>query len=527
MPETQKYLTGALTHRLAAIDIGTNSMRLVVAEALRDGNYRVLDEEREPTRLGRSLQATGKLDAEAVESSLAALRRFRQIAEGYQIGELRAIATCAVREAGNGGLFCRRALDETGIEIKVISAEQEADLAFCSVRRNFDLKGKNVVIADIGGGSTEIVLASGSLIEAVFPTDLGAVRLSEIFGGGQSMAGEDYDRMLEAIDRRLRKKTRKLRFQPHLLIGSGGTFTSVASMLMSERNQSGLPMRGYQVSRADLLHLLDRLRKLSPKARRDVPGLNADRADIIVAGLAIIDRIMVRYDLNAMQIHSGGVRDGLILSMIEQLQGGQTAQPVDRDAALDRFARACGAEIDHGRQVARLAGQIYQQLAEPLALAAEDQPLLEAAARLQDVGYLINYDQHHKHSYHLILNSRLSGFQPHELELIANIARYHRGAEPKKKHANYKQLSDPDRARVKQMAAILRIAGGLDRSHSQQVQGVTVDATNGDVELHIFAPADPDVDLWAARRRAGLFEKVFGTALTIDWNGKNTPPKDS
>lgn len=519
MPDKQKYLTGGMSHRLAAIDIGTNSMRLVVVDALRDGSYRILDEEREATRLGRSMQATGQLAEEAIEQSLAALGRFKQIADGYNVDQLQTIATCAVREAANRDDFCRRAKEQFGLDIEVISGEKEADLAFYSVRRNFDLQGKNIVMADIGGGSTELVLASGSLVEAVFSTDLGAVRLSEIFGSGQAMLGENYDRMVEFIDRRLRKKTKKLHFQPHLLIGSGGTFTNVASMIMATKNQSGLPLRGYQVTWAELRHLLDRLRKMSPKARRNVQGLNADRADIIVAGLAIIDRIMYRYDLNTMQVHSGGVRDGMILSMIDESLGArQAAPPVDREQAVDRFALACGAELAHGRQAAKIAGQIYEQLQGPLALSPENLPLLQAAARLQDVGYLINYDQHHKHSYHLILNSRMDGFSPHELELIANVARYHRGSEPRKKHANFKQLSPLDRHAVRQMAAILRLAGGLDRSHSQQITGVVSETAPGGVELYVESPTYPDVDIWGARRRAGLFEQVFQTVLTIDWH---------
>jgi exopolyphosphatase/guanosine-5'-triphosphate,3'-diphosphate pyrophosphatase len=171
--------------------------------------------------------------------------------------------------------------------------------------------------------------------------------------------------------------------------------------------------------------------------------------------------------------------------------------------------------------VAFLAGRLFEQLAERFELKAEDRPFLEAAARLQDVGYLINYDQHHKHSYHLILNSRLAGFRPRELELIANIARYHRGAKPKLKHANFRQLSTEDQRRVEQLAAILRLAGGLDRSHSQQVKDVTVRfgsaAEPASVELWLKSDFEPEVDLWGARRRAKLFHKVFGAKLFVEW----------
>ena len=254
MEEKQFFLSPDLAYRLAAIDIGTNSVRLIVAEPLREGNYRILDEEKVPTRLGESLSKTGRLDPLAIDKSLLALKRMKQIAEGFQVTQLRTIATCAVREATNGDEFCRRAREELGIDIEVITAKQEALLAFFSVQRAFDMAGKHVAVADIGGGSTEIVLAHGNLVEAIYTTQLGAVRFSELYGPGAGMAGEDYEKLLEGIDRHLRKHTKNPVFVPHILYGSGGTFTSLASMLMEAKNQRGLPIRGYQVSRADVAH---------------------------------------------------------------------------------------------------------------------------------------------------------------------------------------------------------------------------------------------------------------------------------
>jgi exopolyphosphatase/guanosine-5'-triphosphate,3'-diphosphate pyrophosphatase len=522
MDEKQYFLSPELAHRLAAIDIGTNSIRLMVAEPLRGGDYRILDEEKESTRLGARLSQTGRLDPQAIEKSLGALRRMKQIAEGFQVSELRTIATCAVREAANGDEFCRRAKQELGLDIEVISAEQEAQFAFSSVQRAFDLTGKHVAVVDIGGGSTEIVLAFGNLIEAMYTTQLGAVRLREQFPDTNSLAG--FRELENAIDRHLRKHTKNLVFKPHLLFGSGGTFTSLAAMAMAAKEQAGLPSRGYLVSRAEVRHLLDRLRKLPLKDRASVPGLSPERADIIVAGLAIIDRVMDRFDVNLVQVHNRGVRDGLVLAMIEQLPGANRTQPLDRDAAIERLAANCGCEMAHSRHVAALAGSIFSQLADRYGLWVEDRLLLETAARLQDVGYLINYDQHHKHSYHLILHSRLQGFQPHELEIIANVARYHRGADPKRKHANFSQLSTRDQNRVRQMAAILRVAGGLDRSNTRQVTGVHVEFTRkGLITLRLDAAQYPEVDIWAALKRDELFKKIFDVDLAIEWNDPAAP----
>lgn len=518
MDEKQFVLSPEFSPRLAAVDIGTNSIRLVVAEALRDGRYRVLDDEKETARVGRLLSSTGRLDPEAVDRALEALRRMKQIAAGYQVNEVRVIGTCAIREAADGAEFCRRVRDEVGLDVHVITAEQEAHLAFLSVARSFNLEGKNVAVADIGGGSTEIVLASGTIIDDVLTTPLGAVRLTEMFAkNGQAMVGDEFPAMVDFIDRELRKRIKKTTLAPHLLIGSGGTFTALAEMVLAGKGQLGLPIRGYEVTRAEVSHLVDRLRKMTAKARRNVPGLSSDRADIIVAGVAIIDRIMQCFKVNRVQVHDRGVRDGLLLTMLDASLGRTSETPHDQEAAIERFAANCGVDLNHGRQVARLAGLIYSQLIDRYHLAAEDRPLLEAAARLQDVGYLIDYEDHHKHSYHLILHSRLAGFRPQELELIANIARYHRGSEPKKKHAHFEHLSGADQQRVRKLAAILRIAGGLDRSNSQHVQAVAVEANGRQLTMRVVAPELPEVDLWAARRRAGLFEKAFGTRLVIEW----------
>jgi exopolyphosphatase/guanosine-5'-triphosphate,3'-diphosphate pyrophosphatase len=520
--ERQIYLSADLACRLGAIDIGSNSVRLLVAEALRGGTYRILDEEREPTRLGRSASAVGRLDDESMDRTVAALRTFKEIATGYQVTRLRTIATCAVREARNGPEFCRRVREEVGLEVEVISGEREARLAFTSVQHAFDLAGRNTIVADIGGGSTEIVFATGNLIESIFSTPLGAVRLTEQFALGDCCDAPEAARGLERLDDEiaavLKKRTTKPLFAPHLLVGCGGTFTTLAELVMATRRESNGPVAGYTVSHAEVRHLLDRLRKMPLRARRSMPGMTPDRADIIVAGLSIVDALLKRFHVNTLAIHTRGVRDGLLREMIEEAAVGSGGDdPAFRDAAIERLAAACSGEVEHGRTVAALAGRIFEQLATPLDLPVGDRLLLECAARLQDVGYVINYDQHHKHSYHLIRNSRLPGLRPHDLELIANVARYHRGALPKKKHENLSRLAANDQQRVQRLAAILRIAGGLDRSRSQQVRDVLASVDDGRAVLEVVADQEPQVDIWGAERRTDLFEKVFGMKVDVRW----------
>ena len=521
--DKQIFLSADMACRLAAIDIGSNSVRLLVAEALRGGTYRILDEEREPTRLGRSVSEKGQLDDESMERTITALRTFKQIAAGYQATSLRTIATCAVREARNGPEFCRRVREQVGLEVEVISGDREARLAFSSVQNAFDLSGKNVIVADIGGGSTEVVFATGDLIESIFSTPLGAVRLTEQFALGEGAVVEtfqrDIARMEEEIALCLKKRTTRPLFAPHFLVGCGGTFTTLAELMMATKKEGDVPVAGYKVSHAEVRHLLDRLLKMPLRSRRSMAGMTPDRADIILAGLSIIDSLMKRFRVNTLMIHTRGVRDGLVREMIDDAVGTTVDDPAHRDAAIERLAAACSGELEHGRTVSLLAGRIFDQLAAPLELMAGDKLLLECAARLQDVGYVINYDQHHKHSYHLIRNSRLPGIRAHDLELIANVARYHRGAHPKRKHENLARLSLEDQSRVQRMAAILRLAGGLDRSRSQQVRDVLVRSEHDRVFIDVVADQEPLVDIWGAERRTDLFEKVFDLPVTIQWAG--------
>jgi len=528
--DKQIILSPEMTTRLGAIDIGSNSVRLIVAEALRGGNYRIIDEEREPTRLGRSVSTTGRLDDESMAKTVQALGSFRQIAAGYQVTALRTIATCAVREAANGAEFCRRVRGEVGLDVEVITAEREARLAFASVSSAIDLAGRNVVVADIGGGSTEIVYATGTLIEAIFTTPLGAVRLTEAFAVGDAVGPEAFAALEGEIASCLKKRTTRPPFAPQFLVGSGGTFTTLAELVMAAKRESDLPVAGYRVSHAEIRHLLDRLRKTPLRARRELPGMTPDRADIIIAGLSIIDGLLKRFRCNTVVVHTRGVRDGLLREMIDEALG-SAAGPADlagqREAAIERLAAVCSGEAEHGRQVAHLAGRLFEQLAAPLGLEPGDRELLQWAARLQDVGYVINYDQHHKHSYHLIRNARLPGMRPQDLELIANVARYHRGAHPKRKHENLARVSAEDQQRIQRMAAILRLAGGLDRSRSQQVRDVVARVADDGVVLEVVSDEEPQVDIWGAERRTELFEKVFGMPVKIRWAGaqKDKPAK--
>jgi exopolyphosphatase/guanosine-5'-triphosphate,3'-diphosphate pyrophosphatase len=496
--------------RIAAIDVGSNSIRLVVAEVLTSGGYRVLDEERENTRLAAALVKTGRLDPKAADTSVTVLRNFLSIANGYGVSQVRAIGTSALRDAEDGREFCDRVRKDLKLSIDVISANEEARLAFLSVARAFDISGRKVAVADIGGGSTEIVLASSGLVDEIYETRLGAVRVAEECGVTGSSTEKRVSKLRNFIDRAIKKEIGKPPFVPDMLFGTGGTFTALASIIMAQQGMAGQPMWGFRVTRAQIRHLVADLASMTLERRCKVAGLSPQRADIIVAGLAIIERIMRHLRVNVVQVHTRGVRDGLMLTMVQQTSLPPVVQAEERRAAIEEFAKNCGVDLPHARQVAKIAGSLWHQLAEPLALKPEDRELIESAALIANVGYLINFEGHHKHSYHLILNSEIPGFERRQLQILANVARYHRGTRPKRRHENFSELALEDQKRVCALAAILRLALALDRTHQQHVSEVRARVRDDGVRIVVEADRDADVDLWAAERKVDLFEKVFG-----------------
>lgn len=505
--------------RIAAIDVGSNSIRLVVAEVLPSGGYRVLDEERENTRLSAAMTKTGRLSPGAANATVRVLGNFLSIARGYGATQIRAIGTSALRDADDGPDFCDRVRRELKLPIEIISAGEEARFAFLSVARAFDISGREVAVADIGGGSTEIVLASSGLVDQVYDTRLGAVRVAEQNGVTGRVTEKQVAKLRDFVDRELKKQIGKPPFVPDMLFGTGGTFTALAAIIMAQQGQAGQPMWGFRVTRAQIRHLVADLAQMTIERRCKVPGLSPNRADIIVAGLAVIERIMRYLRVNVVQVHTRGVRDGLLLTMVQQ--GPPTSLPADeRRAAIEEFARNCGVDLPHARQVARLAGMLWEQLATPLGLNVADRELIESAALVANVGYLINFEGHHKHSYHLILNSELPGFERRQLQLLASIARYHRGASPKRKHGEFRDLSPEERERVRRLAAILRLALALDRTHQQIVTGVRTRVAARRVQITVDSQGDTDVDLWAAERKVELFEKVFDRKVRFSARGR-------
>ena len=508
--------------RLAAIDVGTNSVRLMVVEAHGASAYRVLDDEKEITRLGAGLERTGAMSRAAIAATVNAVDRFRRIAEGYRVDALRIVGTSACREATNTAELASGLRGRTGLDLEVISAEEEGRLAFQSAAHSFDLRDAPAAVIDIGGGSTEVVLSAAGAIERIASLRLGAVRTTERHGGARHARGRGYERMRKRVRRVIRRTLGAPGLSPQTVVGIGGTFTTLAAILQHREYGPRGPslwdrsIPGHEVKRSELRHVLDWLRSLSEDDLLRVPGLPPERTDIIVAGLTIAERLLKHLGANVVHVHDRGIRDGIVLGLASSLfSADPDAGRPDSMIPVRRFAETCRYEAAHSEHVARLALSIHEQLAAALGegggwASPASRRLLEAAGVLHDIGYLVNYSKHHRHGYHLIVHSGLSGLSRRELEIIGNLAFYHRQAEPSAAHPNFAALGADDRELVRRLAAILRVADGLDRTHTQQVHGVGLEVARGRARFAVRAEGDPSTDLWGAERKSGLFREAFG-----------------
>lgn len=511
-------------NRLAAVDIGTNSIRSIVIEIDTAGKYKILDDEKVLVRLGEGLNQTGNIAPAAWERALEALSRQKKIIDGYRVRSIEAVATSAVRKAANGPEFIAAIKETVGLEVEVISGEAEAELAALSAFHNFDLEGVRHLIFDIGGGSLELITALGTHIEEILSLELGAVFLTENFLKSDPVTTLEHQKLRKHIRKTLKNSfSAEERNALQCLVGSGGTITSIAAMVMATRRERYDSSHGYELLRSEVVHLLAMLVRKSDKERRATPGLNPDRSDIIIAGVTVVDEVMEFFGVNLLKVNERGIREGLILRGLQKLKllPGENQARSWRASVLE-FARSCHSDEHHCLQVAKLALEIFQALAERFGFTEKDRRLLEAAALLHDVGYFIDYSSHHKHSYHLIRHADLFGFTPRERELIANMARYHRKALPKKKHDSYIRLSPADRILVSRFGGIVRLCDGLDRRRNSVVTGLTCALSQDALVLTLAGRDDLSVELFGAQAKNDLFQVAFDLKLRIESDNGET-----
>jgi exopolyphosphatase/guanosine-5'-triphosphate,3'-diphosphate pyrophosphatase len=504
--------------RIAAIDIGSNSIRQIVADVSAGGGIQVVDEMKAAPRLAAGLVDTGILDEAAMDRAIEDIVRMATLARQLGAQRIEAVATSAVRDAANGTAFVHRVHSQTGLHVRVLDGDEEARLSFRSALAHFELGSGRAVVADIGGGSLELVLSVDGVIDRINSLPLGAVRLSERF----LPDGSTKPKALRALRREVRAQLR-----PHLpvrdwrgatLIGSGGTFTNLAGLYLTRQGIfTARSVHAARVPRGDVEHLLEMLHAMEPAERRNVQGLNPDRADIIVAGLAVVAEVMARLESRDVQVSRYGLREGLLLEAARVRP--VIADPGEaRERSVRELAARCHYEVPHSTNVQRLALRLFDSLGPRLGASTAERQLLADAALLHDVGYHISYDRHHKHSYHIIVHAELLGIQPADQVVIANVARYHRGAPPKKKHRNFGALDRELRARVQRLSAILRIADGFDRGHTGAVKNLRLRWLQRAIRI-TPEPSDQRASLrlecWGAHRKSALLAKVAGVPVEI------------
>lgn len=503
--------------RLAAIDIGTNSIRSIVVEVNNKGIYRVLDDEKVSVRLGDGLSHSGLITSSAQAKAREALTRLKKIIDGYGVLAIEAVATSAVRKASNGSAFIHSIKEEVGLEVEVITGEAEAELAALSAFNSFELGNTRLLLADIGGGSLELVTTIGQHTEHIVSLDLGAVYLTELFLKSDPVTTIEEQNLRKHIRKRFKSTFKTDRPVIQGIIGSGGTVTSLAAMTMALRKDSYESVHGYEVLRSDLIHLLAMLMRKTTRERREIQGLNPERADIITAGITVIDELMELFKVNSVRINERGIREGLILRAIKKHSLNRREDSLRTWlASVCDLATSCHYDEQHSLHVAHLALDIAFSLCTLYKIGENDIRLLHAAAILHDIGYFINYSSHHKHSYHLIRHADLIGFTPRERELVAQIARYHRKALPKKKHEQYMRLSPEDQQLVSRLGGILRLADGLDRRRNSLVTGVECLLSPSKFVLRLVGTDDLSVEMFGAKIKGDLFQVAFKLELIVE-----------
>ncbi len=493
--------------KIAALDVGTNSIHLLIARVGADGQVEPLDRAKEMVRLGDSA-FKGVIAPDAFARATECIRRFRAQAERAGVDAVIAVATSAVREAENGGDFVRVVRDETGIELTVIRGEQEARLIYLGARAALNLAGKKALIIDIGGGSVELIV--GDAREAHYATSLklGVLRLLDQYAPSDPITPDQRVRLAEQLHRQLEAPTaaiRKIGFD--LVAMTSGTARAVAELIPTTSAD-----KPRTVAFNDVYAVEQRLCAMTTAERLKLPGLDPKRVDSIVPGVILVRSLLEVVHADAYVLCEAALREGLVADYAAR--NGPGIQLIDeypdlRRRSVVRLARRCNAQEAHAQHVARLALDLFRGLRPLHDLPNSDGELLEFAALLHDIGFHIAASKHHKHGAYLIENADLQGFTTDEIQLLAQLVRYHRKATPKDTHAQFAALSAPAQKKVRVLGALLRLADGLDRSYAQLVRSVRCRIGDKSVEVTLSTNTDAELEVWGARRKRDLAEEAL------------------
>ena len=517
------------TCTLAAIDIGTNSIHMVIVEIDKTlPAFTIVSREKDTVRLGERDAKTGNLTPEAIARSVASLRRCKDLAISLNVEHIIAAATSATREAPNGLDFIWQVQEELGITINLISGYEEARRIYLGVLSGLDFQEKPHVIIDIGGGSTEIILADLHEPRFLSSTKVGAVRLTNEFITTDPVDGTELTYLRAYIrgmlERPIDEVKRKLKpGETPQMVGTSGTIETLVTIhAMETLGELPSPLQGYQMSRKDLKEMVKRFVSLTYEERINIPGISERRAEIIVAGAVILLEAMTMLELESITVCERALREGMIVDWMLThglIENRLSFQSEVRQRSVYKIARKYQVDLGYGERVAKFAIRLFDQLYGILHhWGKREKELLWSAAILHNCGIYVSHSSHHKHSYYLIRNAEFLGFTEIEIETIANLARYHRKSTPKKKHEAYSKLPDSYRKQIKQLSAILRIAVALDRRQIGAIKDIDCkyDGEYKKLHLHLMPSNSKDncvLELWNLDYKKVVFEELYGVKV--------------
>lgn len=505
------------TQKLAAIDIGSNSLKLVIVEAAASDSFTVVLQIRERVRLGHETLRTRVLSNEATDLSVNVINTFRAIAETRGADSIVAVATAAVREAENSPYFVSEIKKRTGISVDVLSSIEEARLIGIAVAQNLGLENSGSLLnIDIGGGSTEISLMRNGEPHKLFSLKLGAVGSTEKFIFSDPPSKKELKYLRKEIKFALERPLRKIGNEKwQISTGTSGTILNIGALLNFVSIES--PPEKLDIELAKLKTLNKSLAKMTLERRAQIVAISPQRAEVIVAGGQILEGVMRALKIKKLEPCGYALREGVIIDFLREIEA-ESLPPVPdvEDKKLrDIFAigRRYGYEENHAIQVANLAEKIFDALSPIYDLKRHGRTLLAAAALLHDIGYHISHESHHKHSLYLIKHSEITGFTEQEKLVIANIARYHRGAFPKDKHVDFIALSDKNREMVFRLGAILRLADALDRGYESHVKDIEFTKNAAKLHLRLMSDQNCRTEYQAIQDKKDMFEAAFRCKL--------------
>jgi exopolyphosphatase/guanosine-5'-triphosphate,3'-diphosphate pyrophosphatase len=507
--------------RLAAIDVGSNSIHMVIAQIDAGGGVTTLWRLKEMVGLGRISFPSRRLTSNAMDRAIVTLRRFQQVAQQRQCEKVIAVATSAVREAENGGDFIERVRNELSLRVRVVSGKEEARLIYLGVKHAMDLHGGPNLLLDIGGGSVEFIVANETKPLYLESCKLGSARMTARFIKSDPVEAKDLKNLLNHYQHELEPVcTAVAALHPTRAVGTSGTLENLAAMsaLMGKGSEKE-DETGQVIEREKLALLLSKLLESRAKDRAKMPGLDDKRQDQIIAGAVLVNELFRRLDLKKIEVCHAALREGILVDYLSrnlpEIQVRREVADPRRRSILD-LGRRSDWHQSHSQHVAKLALQMFDSLRSLHGLGRRERELIEYGTLLHDIGWHISPDGHHKHSAYLIEHGALKGFEPEEISIIAQIARYHRKSKPKVAHKPFELLSARGQKTVRVGAAILRIADSLDRTHGAAVSNVRLRVGKRRVLLYITARGDVEMEIWAARRKMDLFTDVFGRTISFE-----------